>query len=182
MKVFTPLLTLASRQSSLAMATTLAAAFALATIIASGCMYVNPAKTNPGNKGDFTRAETIVSARRLRDKMFTNARFMEKYAAKRAEKGGGVPVIQLAYFKSDEINVRVPHNDFLRQDLSEAIYESGWFTISGDIDACDFVLYGTYRDFREPNGSRVSHRITIEVKDQRTGELVWTGSDEFAKR
>ena len=148
MKVISSLLTLASRQSLLAMAPTFAVAIALATIIAPGCIYVNPEKTNPGRKGDFTRAETIASARRLRDKMFANGRFMEKYAAKRAEKGGGIPVIQLAYFESDEVNVRVPHNDFLRQDLSEAIYDSGWFTISGDIDACDFILYGTYRDFR----------------------------------
>ena len=38
---------------------------------------------------------------------------------------------------------------------------------------------GTYASVRDAD--RVSHRVTLRLKDLRTGELVWTASDEIAK-
>lgn len=153
----------------------------LILFIVAGCAYVDPATHNPGNKGDQTRAETIGAGRRLAAKLFANEGFKSRYAAKRAEKGGGLPALQLAFFESDDPGIHVPSNDFLRLDLQEMLADSGWFTLSGDLDACDYVLYGTYRTCAETDGSRVSHRLILKLKDIRTSELVWTSSDEIAK-
>jgi len=159
----------------------LAAAAILAAAVV-GCAYVDPAARNPGRKGDQTRAETIGAGRRLAAKLFASEAFKARYAAKRAEKpAGALPVLQLAFFKSDDPGVRVPSNDFVRLDLQEALADSGWFTLSRDLDACDYVLDGTYKTYKETDGSRVSHRVTLRLKDIRTGELVWTASDEIAK-
>ena len=62
---------------------------------------------------------------------------------------------------------------------SQAVSESGWFALSADRDACDYVLDGTSASVRD--GGRVSHHVTLRLKDLRTGELVWTASDEIAK-
>lgn len=155
---------------------------AAALLVAGGCAYVDPALRNPGRPGDQTRAETIGAGRRLADKLFANEGFKARYSAKRAEKpAGALPALQIAFFKSDDPGVRVPSSDFVRLDLREVLANSGWFTLSRDLDACDYVLYGTYKTYRETDGSRVSHRLILELKDLRTGELVWTDSDEIAK-
>ena len=36
-------------------------------------------------------------------------------------------------------------------------------------------------DLPEPDGSRVSRRLVLRLVDPRTGDLVWTASDEIAK-
>ena len=155
----------------------------LVLFLVAGCAYVDPAARNPGRQIDFTRAESIAAANRLSGKLFSNTDFRKSYQNKRAEKPAGrLPAVQVAFFKSDDVNVRVPRDDFLRLDLREALAKSGWFTLSTDIDACDYILYGTYRSYAEPDGSRVSHRVTLELKDIRASELAWTDSDEIAKR
>lgn len=155
----------------------------LLALLGAGCAYVDPAKPNPGRQIDYTRAESIAATRRLSGRLFAHPGFQERYRNKRAEKSADrLPAVQVAFFESDDVNVRVPVDDFLRLDLREALADSGWFTLSGDIDACDYVLHGTYRSYPEPDGSRVSHRVTLELKDTRTAEVVWTASDEISKR
>lgn len=155
---------------------------AAALLVVAGCAYVDPAARNPGRAGDQTRAETIGAGRRLAAKLFASEGFKARYAAKRAEKpAGALPTLQLDYFKSGEPGTRdpPPATDFLRLDLQEALAESGWFALSSDRDACDYVMDGTYASVRDDG--RVSHRVTLRLKDLRTGELVWTASDEIAK-
>lgn len=166
-----------TRLSSLALAALLASAV-------SGCAYVDPGKRNPGRKIDYTRAESIASCQRLCSKLFASEGFKGKYSSKRAEKpAGSLPAIQVAFFDCDDENIRVPSEDFLRLDLEEALANSGWFTMmSGDIDACDYVLRGIYRTMQEPKGGRAAHRISLRIQDIRTGELVWADSDEISKR
>ena len=151
--------------------------------LAAGCgTYVDPALRNPGRKGDQTRAETIGAGRRLAARLFASETFKARYAAKRAEKpDGALPALQLDYFRSAVPGTRdpAPAEDFVRLDLQEALAESGWFALSADRDACDYVMDGTYASVRD--AGRVSHRVTLRLKDLRTGELVWTASDEIAK-
>ena len=67
----------------------------------------------------------------------------------------------------------------IRRDLETALRSSGRFVLSGDPDACDYILKGEYREMRD--GSRVTHQLALRLHDTAADLDVWTGSDEIAK-
>lgn len=163
-----------SRHTSLAFATAMAAACA-------GCVhYVDPAKANPaGSTHAYTRSESLPAEQRLVNALLSDPIFAQHYAAKVAQKGGAVPVLQVAYI--DNLSTRrVATLDAIRRDLETALRSSGRFLLSGDIDACDYVLKGEYRDI--PDGKRVTHQIALRLHDTSADLDVWTGIDEIAKQ
>ena len=157
----------------------LAAVAALATL-AAGCAspYVDPAKTNPVSTGTYTRAETLTAEQRLVNALFADATFAQYYAAKVAQKGGSAPALQVAHI--DNLSTRrVASLGAIRRDLETALRQSGRFVLSGDIDACDYILKGEYRDI--PDGRRVTHQLALRLHDTAADTDVWTGADEIAK-
>ena len=149
-------------------------------LLAAGCVsYVDPAKRNPGKKEDYTRAETIPAGQRLVNAMLADPVFARQYAAKVRQRGG-TPVVQVAYIT----NLTSEHAsnsalDLLRADLEEALRASGCFVLSGDPDACDYILRGEYRAVQD--GRRTTHRVTMRLHDTAADSDAWTGSDEIAK-
>lgn len=162
-----------TRNSSLAIAV-------LAAAMVPGCVhYVDPAKRNTGgDAGAYTRAETLPAEQRLVNAMFVDPTFAQHYAAKVAKKGGGIPALQVAHI--DNLSTRrVGALAAIRRDLETALRSSGRFVLSGDPDACDYVLRGEYRDI--PDGRRVTHHLALRLHDTAADIDVWTGSDEIAK-
>lgn len=147
-------------------------------LLAAGCVsYVDPAERNPGKKGDYTRAETISAGQRLVDAMLADPVFARHYAAKMQQRGG-TPVVQVAHIA----NLTTERNGslaLLRADLEEALRACGRFVLSGDPDACDYILRGEYRAVQD--GRRRTHRVTLRLHDVVADSDVWTGSDEIAK-
>lgn len=153
---------------------------AVAAMVA-GCTapYVDPAETNPGSRGSFTRSETLSAEQRLVNALLADPIFAQHYASKVAQKGGAAPAVQVASFKNGT-GERVQRKlDAVREDVANALRSSGRFVLSGDPDACDYVLKGEYRDI--PDGKRVSHRLALSLHDTAADLDVWTGSDEIAK-
>ena len=153
---------------------------AVAAAVGAGCAspYVDPGSTNPVSPGAYTRSETLTTEQRLVGKLFSDAVFARHYAAKVAEKGGTAPVLQVAYI--DNLTTRhVPALDAVRRDLETALRTSGRFVLSGDADACDYILRGEYRDI--PDGRRVGHQLALQLHDTAADMDVWTGADEIAK-
>jgi len=156
--------------------------FAIAALaaMAAGCAspYVDPGKTNPVSTGAYTRAETVSSEQRLVNALLSDLTFAQHYAARVAKKGGAVPALQVAHID----NLSTKRNDSLaavRRDLETALRSSGRFVLSGDPDACDYILRGEYRDISD--GGRVSHQLSLRLHDAAADLDVWTGSDEIAK-
>ncbi len=148
--------------------------------LAAGCAspYVDPAKTNPVSTSSYTRAETLSAEQRLVDALLSDPVFAQHYSAKVAKKGGSVPALQVAHID----NLTTRRNGSLaamRRDLETALRTSGRFVLSGDPDACDYILKGEYRDI--PDGRRVSHQLFLRLHDTASDLDVWTGSDEIAK-
>ena len=158
----------------------LAIAVLAAIAMASGCVhYVDPAKQNTGgDAGAYTRAETLPAEQRLVNAMFADPTFAQHYAAKVAKKGGSVPALQVAHI--DNLSTRrVGALAAIRRDLETALRSSGRFVLSGDPDACDYILRGEYRDIQD--GRRVTHHLALRLHDTAADIDVWTGSDEIAK-
>lgn len=158
--------------------------FAIAALaaIAAGCAspYVDPRDTNPVSTGAYTRAETLPAEQRLVNALLSDPTFAQHYAAKAAKKGGAVPALQVAHI--DNLNTQRVSGALLaavRRDLETALRASGRFVLSGDPDACDYILKGEYRDI--PDGRRVSHQLSLRLHDTAADLDVWTGSDEIAK-
>lgn len=160
--------------SSLAMAAIFAA-------IASGCVhYVDPGSANTaGDTGSYTRAETLPAEQRLVNALFTDPTFAQHYAAKVAQKGGAVPMLQVAYLDNKSTQRHGNLLDAVRRDMESALRSSGRFVLSGDPDACDYILKGEYRDI--PDGGRVTHQLALRLHDTAADIDVWTGADEIAK-
>lgn len=153
---------------------------AVAAMVA-GCTapYVDPAETNPGSRGSFTRSETLSAEQRLVNALLADPVFAQHYAAKVAQKGGAVPALQVAHI--DNLTTRrVDSLGAIRRDLETALRSSGRFVLSGDPDACDYILRGEYREMRD--GSRVTHQLALRLHDTAADLDVWTGSDEIAKQ
>ena len=163
-----------SRRSSLAVVAALAAATA-------GCVhYVSPDQTNPaGDPGAYTRAESLPAEQRLVNALLADPVFAQHYAAKVAQKGGAAPALQVAHMENLTTR-RVDSLGAIRRDLETALRSSGRFVLSGDIDACDYVLKGEYREIRD--GARVTHQLALRLHDIAADLDVWTGSDEIAKQ
>ena len=157
------------------------AALAAAAAMTAGCVhYVDPAQTNPaGSAHAYTRSESLPAEQRLVNALLADPTFAQHYAAKVAQKGGAVPVMQVAHI--DNLSTRrVGALDAVRRDLETALRSSGRFLLSGDIDACDYVLKGEYRDI--PDGNRVTHQLALRLHDTAADIDVWTGADEIAKQ
>lgn len=157
------------------------AAFAALAATTAGCVhYVSPNQTNPGSgKGDYTRAESLPAEQRLVNALLADPVFAQHYAAKVAQKGGAVPALQVAHI--DNLTTRrVDSLGAIRRDLETALRSSGRFVLSGDPDACDYILKGEYREMRD--GSRVTHQLALRLHDTAADLDVWTGSDEIAKQ
>ncbi len=155
--------------------------FALAAAIAAGCAvrYVDPASRNPADDvGTYTRAESLPAQQRLVDALLTDTTFAQHYAAKLAKKGGAVPMLQVAHIENLSTR-RIATLAAIRRDLETALRKSGRFVLSGDPDACDYILKGEYRDI--PDGNRVTHQLVLRLKDTSADLDVWTDSDEIAK-
>ena len=151
-----------------------------AMAIVAGCAspYVHPAATNPVSTGAYTRAETIPAEQRLVNALFADPVFAQHYAAKTAQKRGAIPALQVAHID----NLSTSRNASLaavRRDLETALRASGRFLLSGDPDACDYILRGEYRDI--PDGRRVTHQLSLRLHDTAADLDVWTGADEIAK-
>ena len=145
----------------------------------AGCTvrYVDPAATNPASAGVYTRAESIGAVPRLVRALFSDAVFAQHYAEKSGQRGGA-PVLQVAPVD----NLSAKRNAALgavRRDLESALRSSGWFLLSGDPAACDYVLRSEYRDIDD--GNRVTHQLSIRLHDVASDLDVWTGADEIAK-
>ena len=158
------------------------AAAALAAALAAGCAspYVDPGDTNPVSPDSYTRAETLPAEQRLVNKLLADTTFAQHYAAKVAKKGGAVPALQVAYI--DNLNTQRVSGallDAIRRDLETALRTSGRFVLSGNPDACDYILKGEYRDI--PDGRRVTHQLALRLHDTVADLDVWTGADEIAK-
>jgi hypothetical protein len=151
---------------------------AAAGVLLAGCgPYVYSGAYNPVSRGAYTRAETIPAGQRLVDAMLADGIFAQHYAAK-AQQRGGAPVVQVAHIT----NLTPKHNGslaLLRSDLEEALRASGRFVLSGDPDACDYILKGEYREVQD--GRRGTHRVTMRLHDIAANIDVWSGSDEIAK-
>lgn len=151
-----------------------------AGLLAAGCAtgpYVSPGAYNPGRPGDYTRAETIPAGQRMVDAMLADPVFAQHYAAK-VQQRGGAPTVQVEHLKN-LTNEHTGALTMLRQDLEEALRASGRFVLSGDPDACDYILRGEYRALQD--GRRTTHRVTVRLHDVRGDFDAWTGSDEIAK-
>lgn len=155
---------------------------AVALLAAAGCAhgpYVEPGSYNPVSPGAYTRAETVPAGQRLVNAMLADPVFAQHYAAK-VQQRGGVPVVQVAHIAnltgSHPINGTLAS---LRSDLEEALRASGRFVLSGDPDACDYILRGDYRVVQD--GRRTTHRVSLRLHDTVADSDVWTGSDEIAK-
>lgn len=149
-------------------------------LAAAGCVsgpYVAPEATNPVSTGAYTRAETAGAGQRLVNAMLADPVFAQQYAAK-AQQRGGAPVVQVAYIVNHTTE-RTGVLGMLREDLEEALRASGRFVLSGDPDACDYILRGDYRAVQD--GARVTHRVALRLHDSAADIDVWTGSDEIAK-
>jgi hypothetical protein len=166
---------LASRHSHLAMA-------ALA-VIAAGCAatgpYIVPAATNPVAPGAYTRAETIPAGQRLVAALLADPVFAQHRAAKSAARGGAAPTVQVAYFRNLTSSRVQGQLDTLRGDIEAALRSSGQFVLSGDPDACDYILKGDYRVLQD--GARMTHVLSLRLHDLAADTDVWIGSDEIAK-
>jgi hypothetical protein len=155
------------------------ALFLLPALLA-GCAhnpYVSPAAYNPVAPPVYTRAESISAGQRLVDSMLSDAVFAQHYAAK-AQQRGGTPMLQVGHIE----NLSTARNGslaMLRGDIETALRASGRFVLSGDVDACDWVLLGEYRNVHD--GPRTTHRVSLRLHDIASGIDVWTGSDEIAK-
>lgn len=150
---------------------------ALAGGCARGPSYVNPSETNPVSVTAYTRAETIPAGQRLVNAMLADPVFAQHYAAK-VQQRGGVPVVQVAYIVN-RTTERTGALRSLRDDLEEALRASGRFILSGDPDACDYILRGDYRAIQD--GLRTTHRVSMRLHDIAADIDVWTGRDEIAK-
>ena len=158
-------------------------AFALAATIAAtnaGCVhYVDPASRNTADDpGAYTRAESLPAEQRLVDILLADKTFAQHYTAKLAKRGGAVPMLQVAHI--DNLSTRrIATLEAMRRDLETALRNSGRFVLSGDPNACDYILKGEYRDIKD--GNRVTHQLVLHLKDTAADLDVWTGSDEIAK-
>ena len=152
----------------------------LLTAFLAGCAhnpYVSPSAYNPVSPASYTRAETMPAGQRLVDTMLSDAVFAQHYAAKSRQRGG-TPTLQVGHIE----NFSTSHNGslaMLRNDIESALRASGRFVLSGDPDACDYVLRGDYRNVRD--GARTTHRVSLRLHDVAADIDVWTGSDEIAK-
>ncbi len=150
------------------------------SLLAAGCArgpYVDSGAYNPVSTVAYTRAETIPAGQRLVDAMLADPVFAQCYAAK-VQQRGGAPVVQVAHIA----NLTTERNGslaILRMDLEEALRASGRFVLSGDPDACDYILRGEYRAVQD--GRRVTHRVTVRLHDVEGDFDAWSGSDEIAK-
>ena len=154
----------------------------VATLAATnaGCIhYVDPASRNTGDDlAAYSRAESLLAEQRLLNALLADQTFAQHYAAKREKKSGASPVLQVAPI--DNLSTqRVASLAAIRCDLETALRTSGRFVLSGDPDACDYILKGEYRCI--PDGRRVTHKLTLRLKDTAADLDVWTGSDEIAK-
>ena len=152
----------------------------VAAVMAAGCArgpYVDSGVYNPVSTVAYTRAETIPAGQRLVNAMLADPVFAQHYAAK-VQQRGGVPVVQVAHIS----NLTTERNGslaMLRTDLEEALRASGRFVLSGDPDACDYILRGEYRAVQD--GRRTTHRVSVRLHDIAADSDVWSGSDEIAK-
>ena len=89
-----------------------------------------------------------------------------------------MPILQVAHIENLSTR-RIATLAAIRHDLETALRKSGRFVLSGDPDACDYILKGEYRDI--PDGNRVTHQLVLRLKDTSADLDVWTGSDEIAK-
>ena len=150
------------------------------SVLAAGCAkgpYVDPGAYNPVSTGAYTRAETVPAGQRLVYAMLADPVFAQHYAAK-VQQRGGTPVVQVGHID----NLTLGHTgspSLLRADIEEALRASGRFILSGDPDACDYILRGEYRSVQD--GRRTTHRVTMRLHDIAADSDVWTGSDEIAK-
>lgn len=157
------------------------AVIAAAAAMTAGCVhYVDPAKPNPaGDTHAYTRSESLTAEQRLVNALLSDPTFAQHYSVKVARKGGAVPALQVAHI--DNLTTkRVASLDAIRRDLETALRSSGRFVLSGDIDACDYVLKSEYREI--PDGKRVMHQLALRLHDTTADIDVWTGSDEIAKQ
>lgn len=149
-------------------------------VLAAGCAkgpYVDSGAYNPVSTVAYTRAETIPAGQRLVNAMLADPVFAQCYAAK-VQQRGGAPVVQVAHIA----NLTTERNGslaMLRMDMEEALRASGRFVLSGDPDACDYILRGEYRAVQD--GHRTTHRVSVRLHDTAADTDVWTGSDEIAK-
>ena len=151
------------------------------SFLAAGCArgpYVDSGAYNPVSTAAYTRAETVPAGQRLVNAMLADPVFARHYAAKVAARGG-TPLLQVAYIENLSTTRNATALDALRNDIETALRASGRFILSGDPDACDYILRGAYRDL--PDGRRVTHRVTFRLHDTAADLDVWTGSDEIAK-
>lgn len=152
----------------------------VAMLLLAGCAsgpYVDPAAPNPVSTEAYTRAETVPAVQRLIDAMLADPAFAQHYAAKVRQRGG-VPAVQVAYI----VNRTTERNGslaMLRDDLEEALRASGRFVLSGDPDACDYILRSDYRAVQD--GRRTTHRVSVRLHDIAGDFDAWSGSDEIAK-
>lgn len=147
----------------------------------AGCVngpYVDPASYNPVSPEKYTRAEAMSAGQRLVNAMISDPLFAQHYAAKALERGG-TPVLQVAHFDNLSFERNGRALAALRRDIETALRASGRFLLSGDPDACDYILHGDYCDI--PDGRRTSHRLALRLHDVANDLDVWTGSDEIAK-
>lgn len=173
--------------------------FATALVAFSvGCAhYVHPAKPNTAEDlVAYTRAESLTAEQRLVDAILVDPTFGQHYDAKKSQKGGAVPVVQVAHI--DNLST-VRHGTLLaaiRRNLETALRSSGCFVLSGDPAACDYILRGEFRDIIDvPPASgwrllallhlvddrRVTHQLALRLHDIASDLDVWTGTDEIAK-
>ncbi|MBP5787840.1 MAG: hypothetical protein J6Y19_08510 [Kiritimatiellae bacterium] len=151
-----------------------------AGFLLAGCStgpYVPPEWPNPAGNGDYTRAETIAAERRLAAALLSDPMFARHHAAKTQQRGG-TPFLQVANFVNG--TTERASLAMLRDDMEQLLRDSGSFFISGDADACDYILRGTYRSVAD--GYRVTHKLTLTLHDVAADMVVWSGSDEIAKQ
>ncbi len=150
------------------------------SLLAAGCArgpYVDSGAYNPVSTAAYTRAETVTAGQRLVNAMLADGAFAQHYAAK-AQQRGGAPVVQVAHIEN-RTTERNGSLAMLRADLEEALRASGRFVLSGDPDACDYILRGDYRAVQD--GRRGTHRVTLRLHDVAGDFDAWAGSDEIAK-
>lgn len=146
----------------------------------AGCAhnpYVDPAAYNPVSTGSYTRAETMSAGQRLVNMMLSDPVFAQHYAAK-CQQRNGVPVLQVGHIENFS-TTRNGSLEMLRGDIESALRASGRFVLSSDLDACDYVLGGEYRNVRD--GQRMTHRVSLRLHDMTSDMDVWMGTDEIAK-
>ncbi len=120
----------------------------------------------------------MAAGQRLVDSMLADSVFARQYAAK-CQQRGGTPVLQVGHIENLS-TIRNGSLDMLRGDIESALRASGRFVLSGDVDACDYVLRGEYRNVRD--GKRMTHRVSLRLHDIAADMDVWTGNDEIAKQ